>query len=78
MQVLPDLTRGLVHVGVVVFMKGQSKTGLYRFLTKKGGYVWMETHATIVGEAMSDHLKYILCVNYVVRYVRVINLVNFS
>jgi hypothetical protein len=52
-----------------VFVKGQSATGLYRFLAKNGGYVWMETHATIIGEMQSERLRSVLCINHVIRWV---------
>src|SRR4029434_1918642 len=32
----------------VVFAKGQVCTGQYRMLAKRGGFVWVETQATVI------------------------------
>jgi len=55
---------------VTVLSKGQAATGLYRFLTKHGGYVWMETSAALTGDEGSERReRYVICVNYAVRSV---------
>lgn len=47
--------------------KGQAATGLYRFLTKHGGYVWMETSAALTGDENGERReRYVICVNYTV------------
>jgi len=56
--------------GDVVLSKGQAATGFYRFLTKHGGYVWMETSAALTGDESNERKdRFIICVNYVIRFV---------
>jgi len=51
-----------------VLGKGQAATGLYRFLAKHGGYVWMQTSAALSGDENSERReKCVICVNYVIR-----------
>ena len=70
-----------MHDSVCVFAmsvlsKGQASTGLYRFLTKHGGYVWMETSAALTGDDNSDRRdRCVVCVNYVVRFADLVSLV---
>jgi hypothetical protein len=52
-----------------VFVKGQSKTGLYRFMAKNGGYVWVDTEIAMIGDVHSERSRSILCINHVVRWV---------
>ena len=52
----------------VVFSKGQTITGLYRFLAKGGGYVMVETQATVIYNTRTEKPEHVVCVNYVVRY----------
>ncbi|KPP65475.1 hypoxia-inducible factor 1 alpha subunit-like [Scleropages formosus] len=48
-----------------LFAKGQATTGQYRMLAKKGGYVWVETQATVIYNTKNSQPQCIVCVNYV-------------
>lgn len=45
--------------------KGQVTTKYYRFLTKGGGWVWVQSYATIVHNSRSSRPNCIVSVNYV-------------
>ncbi|KAL0164337.1 hypothetical protein M9458_040090, partial [Cirrhinus mrigala] len=47
------------------FAKGQATTGQYRMLAKKGGFVWVETQATVIYNPKNSQPQCIVCVNYV-------------
>lgn len=51
-----------------VFAKGQATTGQYRMMAKKGGFVWVETQATVIYNPKNSQPQCIVCVNYVLRY----------
>ncbi|KAL1131537.1 hypothetical protein AAG570_011154 [Ranatra chinensis] len=46
--------------------KGQVTTKYYRFLAKDGGWVWMQSYATIVHNSRSSRPHCIVSVNYVI------------
>lgn len=48
--------------------KGQVVSGQYRMLAKHGGYVWMETQATVIYNNRNSQPQCIICINYVLRY----------
>lgn len=48
-----------------MFAKGQVTTGQYRLLAKQGGYVWVETQATVIYNTKNSQPQCIVCVNYV-------------
>ncbi|NWY27768.1 HIF1A factor, partial [Pheucticus melanocephalus] len=48
-----------------MFTKGQVTTGQYRMLAKQGGYVWVETQATVIYNTKNSQPQCIVCVNYV-------------
>ncbi|KAI7799868.1 hypoxia inducible factor 1 subunit alpha b isoform X2 [Triplophysa rosa] len=48
-----------------LFAKGQATTSQYRMLAKKGGYVWVETQATVIYNPKNSQPQCIVCVNYV-------------
>uniref|UniRef100_A0A8C4XC29 Hypoxia-inducible factor 1-alpha n=1 Tax=Erpetoichthys calabaricus TaxID=27687 RepID=A0A8C4XC29_ERPCA len=48
-----------------LFAKGQATTGQYRMLAKNGGYVWVETQATVIYNSKNSQPQCIVCVNYV-------------
>lgn len=51
-----------------MFSKGQCETGIYRFLAKNGGYVWVLTQATLIyGHKPGQKPHSVVCVNFVVR-----------
>uniref|UniRef100_A0A672Q8E4 Hypoxia-inducible factor 1-alpha n=1 Tax=Sinocyclocheilus grahami TaxID=75366 RepID=A0A672Q8E4_SINGR len=48
-----------------LFAKGQATTGQYRMLARKGGFVWVETQATVIYNPKNSQPQCIVCVNYV-------------
>lgn len=50
---------------LTVLRKGQVTTRYYRFLTKTGGWVWMQSYVTIVHNSRSSRPHCIVSVNYV-------------
>uniref|UniRef100_A0A4W4HNC2 Hypoxia-inducible factor 1-alpha n=1 Tax=Electrophorus electricus TaxID=8005 RepID=A0A4W4HNC2_ELEEL len=48
-----------------LFAKGQATSSQYRMLAKKGGYVWVETQATVIYNPKNSQPQCIVCVNYV-------------
>ncbi|XP_075470956.1 hypoxia-inducible factor 1-alpha isoform X2 [Ascaphus truei] len=48
-----------------MFTKGQVTTGQYRMLAKQGGYVWVETQATVIYNTKNSQPQCVVCVNYV-------------
>ncbi|XP_040267119.1 hypoxia-inducible factor 1-alpha [Bufo bufo] len=48
-----------------MFTKGQVTSGQYRMLAKQGGYVWVETQATVIYNTKNSQPQCIVCVNYV-------------
>lgn len=50
-----------------VLFKGQVTTKYYRFLTRDGGWIWMQSSATIVHNSRSSRPHCIVSVNYVIR-----------
>ncbi|XP_007247604.3 hypoxia inducible factor 1 subunit alpha a [Astyanax mexicanus] len=48
-----------------LFAKGQACTGQYRMLVKTGGFVWMETQATVIYNSKNSQPQCVVCVNYV-------------
>uniref|UniRef100_A0AAQ4RRM6 Hypoxia-inducible factor 1-alpha n=1 Tax=Gasterosteus aculeatus aculeatus TaxID=481459 RepID=A0AAQ4RRM6_GASAC len=51
-----------------LFAKGQVSTGQYRMLAKRGGFVWVETQATIIYNNKNSQPQCVVCVNFVLRY----------
>ncbi|CAL4109388.1 unnamed protein product, partial [Meganyctiphanes norvegica] len=49
----------------MLLMKGQVTTKYYRFLTRDGGWVWVQSYATIVHNSRSSRPHCIVAVNYV-------------
>ncbi|MCJ8738716.1 hypothetical protein PDJAM_G00038970 [Pangasius djambal] len=45
--------------------KGQVVSGHYRMLAKHGGYIWVETHGTVIYNSRNSQPQCIMCVNYV-------------
>lgn len=56
---------------VSVLVKGQVTTKYYRFLAKHGGWVWVQSYATIVHNSRSSRPHCIVSVNYVLTWVSV-------
>ena len=52
-------------VPTLVLVKGQVTTKYYRFLAKHGGWVWVQSYATIVHNSRSSRPHCIVSVNYV-------------
>lgn len=55
-----------------VLVKGQVTTKYYRFLAKHGGWVWVQSYATIVHNSRSSRPHCIVSVNYVLTWVSVL------
>ncbi|XP_074657294.1 single-minded homolog 2-like [Tubulanus polymorphus] len=53
-----------------LLIKGQVTTKYYRFLAKDGGWVWMQSYATIVHNSRSSRPHCIVSVNYVLTDVQ--------
>lgn len=51
-----------------VFAKGQVCTGQYRMLAKRGGFVWVDTQATVIYNSKNSQPQCVVCVNFVLRY----------
>lgn len=47
--------------------KGQCVTKYYRWIQKNGGYIWIQSSATIAINAKNGNEKNIIWVNYVLR-----------
>ena len=52
---------------VVVLNKGQVLTDYYRLMNRHGGYVWLQTCATIICNAKNVDEQNIIAINYVLR-----------
>ncbi|XP_058242460.1 hypoxia inducible factor 1 subunit alpha a isoform X2 [Hemibagrus wyckioides] len=48
-----------------LFVKGQACTGQYRMLVKGGGFVWVETQATVIYNNKNSQPQCVICLNYV-------------
>lgn len=48
-----------------LFAKGQVTTGQYRMLAKRGGFVWLETQATVIYNSKNSQPQCVVCVNFV-------------
>ncbi|KAL4232936.1 putative secreted beta-glucosidase sim1 [Mactra antiquata] len=57
-----------------LLMKGQVTTRYYRFMCKDGGWVWVQSYATIVHNSRSSRPHCIVSVNYVLSDVEASNL----
>jgi len=53
-----------------VLNKGQVLTDYYRLMNRHGGYVWLQTCATIICNAKNVDEQNIIAINYVLRYAR--------
>ncbi|XP_034939252.1 protein single-minded-like isoform X2 [Chelonus insularis] len=49
----------------ILLAKNQVTTKYYRFLTKSGGWVWMQSYVTIVNNSRSSRPQCIVSVNYI-------------
>ena len=52
---------------ILVMYKGQVTSKYYRFLTKGGGWVWVQSYATVVHNTRSSRPHCIVSVNHVLR-----------
>ncbi|XP_075719333.1 endothelial PAS domain-containing protein 1 isoform X2 [Rhinoderma darwinii] len=55
--------------------KGQVVSGQYRMLAKHGGYVWLESHGTVIYNTRNSQPQCIVCVNYVLSEIEKNNVV---
>ena len=56
-----------VTIMSTVLNKGQVLTKYYRWMNKNGGWVWMQTKASLIPHPTNPELKQMLCLNYIVR-----------
>lgn len=56
----------LLHL---VLRKGQVVTGYYRWLQRRGGYLWIQSTATVSINHKAPHERNVIWVNYVLRWV---------
>lgn len=54
----------LTNCHKTLLTKGQSVSGYYRLLAKYGGWVWVQTKASIVYSSKSSQPQFVLCVHY--------------
>ena len=59
----------LVHIHTVM-TRGEGLSGYYRFLTKYGTYLWLQTRATVMHDSRTGKPSYIVCMNFVIKYVK--------
>ncbi|XP_048850793.1 hypoxia inducible factor 1 subunit alpha, like 2 isoform X2 [Brienomyrus brachyistius] len=57
--------KNMLRTHLSLLSKGRVSTGLYRLLVKHGGFVWMETSATVVYNSHTGRPQGIICVNYI-------------
>ena len=50
-----------------VLAKGQASSMYYRFMSKNGGWVWVQSYLTIVHNSRSSRPHCIVSVNYALR-----------
>ncbi|XP_043931869.1 hypoxia-inducible factor 1-alpha-like [Protopterus annectens] len=48
-----------------LFTKGQVSTRQYRMLAKHGGYIWMQTDATVIYSGCNTQPHCVICMNYI-------------
>ncbi|KAM7375875.1 hypothetical protein PAMP_005641 [Pampus punctatissimus] len=58
-----------------LFAKGQVTTGQYRMLAKRGGFVWVETQATVIYSSKNSQPQCVVCVNFVLSGIQEENLI---
>ncbi|KAM9355130.1 hypoxia inducible factor 1 subunit alpha a [Pholidichthys leucotaenia] len=58
-----------------LFTKGQVCTGQYRMLAKRGGFVWVETQATVIYSNKNSQPQCVVCVNFVLSGIQEKNLI---
>jgi PAS domain-containing protein len=51
----------------IVLTKGQCVSGYYRLLAKYGGWVWVQTKASIVYASKTCQPQFVLCIHYAIR-----------
>ncbi|KAM6427943.1 hypoxia-inducible factor 3-alpha isoform 2-T2 [Liasis olivaceus] len=49
--------------------KGQAVTGQYRFLARNGGYLWIQTEATVISSSKNSQPESIVCIHFVLSQV---------
>lgn len=63
-------TAGLTSCfSLLVLRKGQVVTGYYRWLQRRGGYLWIQSTATVSINHKAPHERNVIWVNYVLRWV---------
>ncbi|XP_036443642.1 hypoxia inducible factor 1 subunit alpha, like 2 isoform X2 [Colossoma macropomum] len=65
----------ILQAHLCLLVKGQVCTGKYRLLQKHGGYVWVETDATVVYNIRTGKPESVVCINYVLSGVEMADVV---
>ena len=51
--------------------KGEGLSGYYRYMSRFGEYVWLQSRATLMFDSRTGKPSYIVCMNFVIKYVSV-------
>ena len=49
--------------------KGEGLSGYYRFMNQFGQFIWLQSRATLMFDSRTGKPSYIVCMNFVIRYV---------
>ncbi|XP_072517745.1 hypoxia inducible factor 1 subunit alpha, like 2 isoform X2 [Salminus brasiliensis] len=71
----PSDCQHILKAHLSLFAKGQVYTGKYRLLQKHGGYVWVETEATVVYNIRTGKPESVVCINYILSGVEMADVV---
>ena len=52
---------------VAVMARGEGMSGYYRFLSRFGEYIWLQTRATLMYDSRTGQPSYIVCMNFIIR-----------
>lgn len=52
-----------------VMTRGEGLSAYYRLQNKYGEYIWMQSRATMMFDSRTGRPSYIVCMNFVIKYV---------
>ena len=58
---------GVKLIILAVMTKGEGLSGYYRYLTRHGNFIWMQSHATMIHDNRTGDPSYIVCVNFIIK-----------
>nr|QIA61843.1 hypoxia-inducible factor 1-alpha-like protein [Halichondria panicea] len=61
-----DDTEATMECSRGVMSRGEGLSGYFRFLTKHGYYVWLQTRATVMYDSRTGKPSYIVCMNFLI------------